>query len=920
MHTKKYFLVFIIFCVSALWAGDIPDVNIPYTKFVLKNGLTVIVHEDHKAPIVAVNIWYHVGSKNEKPGKTGFAHLFEHLMFNGSENFNDDYFQAMERIGATDLNGTTGNDRTNYFQNVPVSALDEVLWLESDRMGHLIGAITQGKLDEQRGVVQNEKRQGDNEPYAISEELITENTYPKGHPYSWTVIGSMDDLNAASLNDVHEWFKKYYGPNNAVLAIAGDVNAEDVKKRVEKFFGDIPPSPPFAKHETWVAKMSGVKRQIAQDRVPQARLYKVWNVPELGNKELSYLDLLSDVLSQGKTSRLYKRLVYDEQIATDAYAYYNGGEIGSQFFIVANAKPGVELSVIEKAIDEELNKLLKDGPSNEELDRVKTNNVANFLRGIERIGGFGGKSDILAQNEVFNGSADYYKTTLNFVKNATTKDLKDAAVKWLSDGEYILEIHPYPEYSTTESNVDRSKLPVIEKPADTPFPSFETAKLENGLKIIVARRPALPLVNFNLIVNGGYSADKFAKPGTASMMMSMMDEGTKSRDALTLNDDILKLGAGISASASLDAFNVNLSSIKSNLSQSLELYSDIVLNPSFPEQELARLKQQRINQIKNEKSRPFDIALRVLPVLLYGKGHAYGAPLTGSGYEADVENINVKSLSDFHNIWFKPNNATLVIVGDISLAEVKPYIEKAFGNWKSADVPNIIIPEVSPKEKPVIYFIDKPQAEQSIILAGHITTPRSDPDNIAVESMNTILGGAFTSRINMNLREDKHWSYGSGSFIRDAKGQRPFIVYGLVQTDKTKEAIIEISKELKGIISDKPATEQELDKVKSNLVLSLPGSWETNSAVASSLREIVTYNLPDNYFNTYASKVRELNLNQINNTAKRIIKPGNLTWAVVGDRAKVYDSLKQLGYDIKLIDVDGNIIEETNTSIKLKTE
>jgi len=920
MHSTRYFFVFILLCTASLWAGDVPDVNIPYTKYVLNNGLTVIVHEDHKAPIVAVNIWYHVGSKNEKTGKTGFAHLFEHLMFNGSENFNDDYFQAMERIGATDLNGTTGNDRTNYFQNVPVNALDEVLWLESDRMGHLIGAITQAKLDEQRGVVQNEKRQYDNEPYAISEELIAENTYPKGHPYSWTVIGSMDDLNAASLNDVHEWFKKYYGPNNAVLVIAGDVTPEDVKTRVEEYFGDIPACPPFSKHETWIAKMTGIKRQIAQDRVPQARLYKVWNVPEIGNKELSYLDLLSDVLAQGKTSRLYKRLVYDDQIATDVSAYYNGCEIGSQFFIVASAKPGVELSVIEKAIDEELNKFFSKGPSPEELDRVKTNHIANFLRGIERIGGFGGKSDILAQNEVYNGSADYYKTTLDFVKNSSSKDLQDAAVKWLSDGEYILEIHPYPEYSTVESKVDRSKLPEVNKPADTPFPSFESAKLSNGLKIIVAKRPALPLVNFNLVINGGYSADKFAKPGTASMMMSMIDEGTKNRDALALNDDILKLGARISAGASLDAFNVNLSSMKSNLSQSLDLYSDIILNPSFPEQELARLKQQRINQIKGEKSRPLDIALRVLPVLLYGKGHAYGTPLTGSGYEADIEKVTAKNLSDFHSLWFKPNNATLIIVGDVSLAEIKPYIEKVFGNWKSGDVPQSIIPEVNLTKKPVIYFIDKPQAEQSIILAGHVTTPGSDPDNIAIESMNTILGGAFTSRINMNLREDKHWSYGSGSFIRDAKGQRPFIVYGLVQTDKTKEAIEEISKELKGIISDKPATEEELDKVKSNLVLSLPGSWETNSAVVSSLRDMVINNLPEDYFNTYASRVRDLSVKQINNTAKRIVKPENLTWAVVGDKAKVYDSLKQLGYDIKLIDVDGNIIEETNSSVKLKTE
>lgn len=435
------------------------NIDIPYTKYVLDNGLTLIVHEDHKAPIVAVNVWYHVGSKNEKPGKTGFAHLFEHLMFNGSENFNDDYFQAMERIGATDLNGTTNEDRTNYFQNVPVSALDIALWMESDRMGHLLGAVNQAKLDEQRGVVQNEKRQGENQPYGKVWELISKGTYPAGHPYSWTVIGSMEDLNAASLEDVHEWFKTYYGPNNAVLVIAGDVNTQEVYEKVKKYFGDIPPGPPIAKHQAWVAKMTGTKRQLMQDRVPQARIYKVWNIPQWGTKELTYLDLVSDVLGSGKTSRLYKRLVYDEQICTSVQVFASPGEIGSQFMIIATAKPGIDLKKVEASLDDELNKFLKEGPTEKELERVKTEFEASFIRGIERIGGFGGKSDILAQNQVFGGSPDYYKNVLNWVRNATTSDLKTVSKEWLSDGVYILEVHPYPELKTIQSDVDRSKLP-----------------------------------------------------------------------------------------------------------------------------------------------------------------------------------------------------------------------------------------------------------------------------------------------------------------------------------------------------------------------------------------------------------------------------------------------------------------------------
>src|SRR5437879_3282705 len=363
-------------------------ITIPYQRFVLKNGLTLLVHEDHKAPIVAVNIWYHVGSKNERPGRTGFAHLFEHLMFNGSEHFNDDYFQPFERIGATDQNGTTNEDRTNYFENVPTNALDVALWMESDRMGHLLGAIDTAKVNEQRGVVQNEKRQGENQPYGKVDDLMTAGTYPAGHPYSWTVIGSMEDLNAASVEDVKQWFRTYYGPNNAVIVLAGDITPETARQKVEQYFGDIPATPPIAKQDVWIAKRTGSHREIMQDRVPQARIYKQWNIPQFGSADGDYLDLVTDVLAAGKTSRLYKRLVYDEQIATDVVAYGDLREIGGQLVIRATAKPGGDLARVERAIDEELGRFIRTGPTPGELRRVKTQSRANFIRGIERIGGF----------------------------------------------------------------------------------------------------------------------------------------------------------------------------------------------------------------------------------------------------------------------------------------------------------------------------------------------------------------------------------------------------------------------------------------------------------------------------------------------------------------------------------------------------
>jgi len=895
---------------SSAQSKQAADIDIPYTKYVLDNGLTLIVHEDRKAPIVAVNVWYHVGSKNEKPGKSGFAHLFEHLMFNGSENFDDDYFQALERVGATELNGTTNEDRTNYFQNVPTSALDLALWMESDRMGHLLGAITQKKLDEQRGVVQNEKRQSENQPYSIAEELIVKATYPAGHPYSWTVIGSMEDLNAATLDDVKEWFKTYYGAANATIVIAGDIDPGTAKEKVEKYFGHIPPGPPVARHQVWVAQRTGVQRQVAQDRVPQARLYKVWNVPQWGTEELVHLDLVSDVLALGKTSRLYKRLVYDDQVATDVSAFVDMREIGSQFYIIATAKPGVDLSNVEKAVDEEVAKFLKAGPTEKELQRVKTQYEAEFIRGIERIGGFGGKSDILAQNQVYAGTPDFYKTTLKRVREATKRNLQSAAKKWLSDGVYVLEIHPFPSYKPIGTDVDRSKLPEAGTPPMAKFPMMQRTTLSNGLQVILAERTSVPLVNFTLLVDAGYAADQFGLPGTASLTMEMIDEGTKKRTALEISDELAMLGANLGASANLDQCVVSLSTLKSTLDQALDIYADVVLNPSFPEEDFKRSKDMRIAKIQREKVTPTQMALRVFPRLLYGEQHAYGNPLTGSGTEESVARITQEDLRKFHRTWFKPNNATLVVVGATTMNEIKPKLEKLFKEWKQGDVPRKNIGNVDMPLRSTVYIVDKPGSIQSIIFAGHVAPPKANPDEIAIETMNNILGGSFSSRVNMNLREDKHWSYGAGSFFTGARGQRPFIAYAPVQIDKTKEAMVELLKELKDITGLRPPTADELAKAKDNQTLELPGSWETINAVSGYINQIVRFGLPDDYFDTYAAKVRSLSQEDISAVAKKVIHPDRLIWVVVGDRSKIEVGIRELGFgEIKFIDSDGKMVE-----------
>ena len=554
----KKFIILLLVCAgsNALVAQtpkQYPVVDISYKKFVLENGLTLIVSEDHKIPMAAFNIWYHVGSKNEKPGKTGFAHLFEHIMFTGSQHY-PDFDRVMQTVGGASNNGTTNNDRTNFFENFTSAGLDRVLWVESDRMGFLLNGLDSAKVEIQRGVVQNEKRQGDNQPYSIAEELTIKSTYPSNHPYSWSVIGSMEDLSAATLDDVKQWFKTYYGPNNAIVAIVGDVKTDEVLRSVKKYFGDIPASPPIAKHSTWIAKMSGSHLQTAQDRVPQARLQKTWNVPAWGTKEITYLDLLSSVLTNGVSSRLYKRLVYDDQLCTDIWSYNNGNEIGEQFTIGANVKPGVDLAKVNSVINDELKKILTAGITPGELELAKTNYFANFIKGMERIGGFGGKSDILAECETYGGSPDYYKKIQAWIKAATPSDLKKTAIAWLSDGEYVLNILPYGSYANTESNLDRTLMPEVGNLPLVNFPAIKQFSLSNGVNVYLAERHDVPIVNMSILFDAGFVCDQFAKPGTAMLMSNMLKEGTTAKSAVQISDLANALGADLDVNSGLKQY------------------------------------------------------------------------------------------------------------------------------------------------------------------------------------------------------------------------------------------------------------------------------------------------------------------------------------------------------------------------------
>jgi zinc protease len=513
---------------------------------------------------------------------------------------------------------------------------------------------------------------------------------------------------------------------------------------------------------------------------------------------------------------------------------------------------------------------------------------------------------VLAQGEVFAGRPDFYKVRLDRVERATPVQLLKSAKEWLSDGVYNLEVQPYPELQVASAHADRSKLPNLGEPAPTTFPDLERATLSNGLKIVLAKRSAIPQVRFDLLLDAGFAADQGGNPGTASLAMGMLDEGTTSRTSLQISEQLAQLGANLRTGATLDASSVTLEALNENLDRSLDIFGDVVLHPSFPRSDFERLKKQRFAQIQQEKADPVGLALRVFPGLLYGRSHAYANPWTGSGTEESTGRITRDDLIRFHRTWFKPNHATIVVVGATSMTEIKPKLERLFAGWKPGDVPAKNIATVQQQARPVVYLVDRPGSLQSLIIAGNIAPPKANPNEVSIQTMNGVLGSDFSSRVNMNLREDKHWAYGAYTFFRDARGQRPFVAYAPVQTDKTKEAVIELDKELRGIGRERPIQPSELSRSQASLTLTLPGSWETMSALAGAIANIVTFGLEDRYYDTFAEKVRAQTIESATKAAVEVVHPDKLVWVVVGDRAKIEPGLRELKLgEIRLIDTDG---------------
>jgi zinc protease len=912
----------------------IPDIG--YQRFVLDNGLTVIVHEDHKAPVVAVSVWYHVGSADEPAGKTGFAHLFEHLMFSGSENHPGTYFQPFQQVGATGINGTTSFDRTNYYETVPTTALDMALWMESDRMGHLLGAIGQAELDTQRGVVQNEKRQGENRPYGRVGQRLLSSLYPANHPYQHDTIGSMQDLDAASLEDVKRWFTDYYGAANTTLVLAGDITPAQARDKALKYFGDIPAGKPVPRQQPWVTPLRTRTRDVQHDHVAQARIYRSWLAPQLGSDDAILLDLATTVLGGSKTSRLYQRLVYQQQLVDDVSASITPLALASQLLITADIRQGVDPAQVEAVIEEELQKFLTDGPTADELLRARTQQRAGFIRGLERVSA---KAELLAEGQLYRGTPDAYRSDLQRAATATADSVRHAAATWFGHGDNVLTVLPVParfdlekeqrtatpraaadgkpsprapaatRHRTVASTIDRSTgVPVTSRFPDLRFPALQRGRLSNGIEVILAERHNLPVTQIQLLFDAGFAADQDLPAGTASFATAMLSESTHTLDSVELARRRQRLGASMASRCDLDSCSAALSALNDQLQPSLALFADAVRNPAFKPADIERVRGQLLAAIAQEKTQPVGLALRILPPLLYGDTHPYGIAFTGSGDEASIGSLRSSQLQAFHRNWLRADNVRILVAGDTTLDKILPQLDAAFGDWSpgSARPAHKDIRPVAAQSQPRVYLIDRPDAPQSLILAGLLAPPTKDDNNLALTLANGAFGGSFTSRLNMNLRESKRWAYGAQSMLIDAQGQRPFLFYAPVQTDKTADSVSEILHEASAVIGAKPLSAEEIDNIRNQRIRALPGSYESTATVLSSVKDILQYQRADDDVQTLKSRLEKIDQSAAQHAIAQVIVPAAMTWVIVGDRKQIEAPLRalQLG-KLQVLDADG---------------
>jgi predicted Zn-dependent peptidase len=904
-------------------------VTIPYQQFTLANGLRVIVSTDRKAPVVAVSVWYNVGSKMEPKGKTGYAHLFEHLMFNGSENAPGDFFKPLQEIGATDVNGTTWFDRTNYFETVPTPALERALFLESDRMGHFLGALNEKNLKNQIGVVQNEKRQGDNQPFGLVEYAQLKALIPAAHPYGHSTIGSMADLDAASLDDVKGWFRQHYGPNNAVLVLAGDIDVPTAKRLVEKYFGDIPRGPQQGPVVAPVPTPAKRVDEVMKDRVATTRIDRTWVVPGLNDPDAVPLDIAATVLGGLSSSRLDNALVRGDKSAVRVSAELQQFAQLSFFDVQVDVAPGVDVAEEGRKLDKLIADYIASGPTADEVLRAATRDVAGRTSALESVGGFGGKAVTLAEGALYSNDPGFYKKQLAAYAAATPQQVQAAMKQWLSRPMLALVVEPGPRGAYEESKsvggaptftpayyhkpgetpvtfapqtaIDRSQLPPVGPIPNLDFPAIERAKLSNGIELIYAQRTATPITRIVVSFDAGNAADPADRLGLQSLTLSLLDEGTKTRNSIQIAEEEERLGANIGAGTSTDRTTVSLFALSPNLQPSVALLADILRNPAFAPAEVERLRNQQLVSIQNELTQPGGLAARTLPPVLFGPDHPYGRPSSGTGEPDVVSKLSRDDLVAFQRAWIRPDKATIFIVSDRPLAEVRSVLDASLGDWKGEGAPGTkSFTATVPQAQPRIILVDRPDSPQSLIYGGEVTPLKGRDELVPYIAANDVLGGNFLSRLNTDIRETKGWSYGvNGNFRRLLQGV-PYLVSAPVQADRTGDSLAAMQADIRAFLTTQGITPEEKERTINGFVRELPGSFETASDVLGGMQNNVLYGRPDDYYDTIASRYRALTAPEMDKAIRSALDPAKFVWVVVGDAKVVKPQLDRLGLPVEV--------------------
>ncbi|MDR3619142.1 MAG: pitrilysin family protein [Paludisphaera borealis] len=895
-------------------------------KYRLPNGLTVLLHVDHKTPVAAVNIWYKVGSKDEKLGRTGFAHLFEHMMFQGSKNHDHEYFDPLEKLGAN-INGTTSEDRTVYYESTPSNALELDLWLEADRMGFLIPTMTQAKLDNQREVVKNERRESvDNAPYGQAAEAMLQALYPPEHPYHHSVIGSMADLSAASLADVSAFFRTHYTPNNAILCVAGDIDVPKTKAWIEKYFGPIPKGPDVEKPKPQVPALDAAKRVVMTDRVTLPRAELVWPTVPSNHPDEPALDVLAAVLGElDKENRLFRSLMYDRQLAAGVSASHPTHLLTGTFEVVIEARPGEKLEPLVKIALEEIERLKREGPTASEVVKSQNARESGLIMGLQSVSR---KAEVFNQYEAFLGDPIGYRGELDRVFAVTPADVQRVAKKYLTDRFVEIDVVPgAPAKRAPEVAVDRDKQAPVEDAATVaprdafdrgampkvgPAPRFEPPKfvrrtLGDGLPLLVVERHELPIVSIDLVIKSGETSTPSGKEGLGSLAVSLLDEGTKTRSALQIAGETSEIGASLDVGGGLESCSASITTLKRHLDKALDLYCDVLLNPTFPESELDRLKILRLADIEAEHDSAEAIAAELFPKLVFGAGHPYGRPQLGT--LESVRSITRADAVAFFEKIFVPANAAIVVVGDVDPEEITQILEARLKTWKARPAPPVVAPAApSAPGESALYLVDKPEAAQSVVTIGRLGVARKSPDVPALNILNAILGGQFSSRLNLNLREDKGYSYGVSSEFLTRRGPGLFQVEGSVQSAVTREALVEMRKELTDVKGSRTFTDVEVADAKNRAIYGFPSRFETTFGVAGQLATLVAYDLPDDYLATYLRRAEAVTTAEVQRLSSVYITPETMTTLVIGDRKAIEPALKRLpdAAKIRPIDDKGN--------------